>query len=134
MNPRGLRTATVLSALALAGGLTITPASANPAPAPPAPASALTCSEEQHPHSNKDGGHGWGTGSGGQTIIRTGPHARCSQKDEVPNGQRLNWHCWTRNDVGNKWTYLGIHGTNTYGWVWDGNLTGGGSDGAANRC
>ncbi|MGW6458982.1 SH3 domain-containing protein [Streptomyces sp. NPDC055078] len=127
MRKAGLRNVIALSTLALVSGLTIGPAAAAPA----SPMAPLDCT---HPHSNKDGGSGYGEDPDGSIHVRTGPHEYCAVVEVVSNNRLLYWHCWTENSAGNRWTHLRVAGTQINGWVVDSKLTGGGSNGANDRC
>lgn len=127
---RGNRFRALVALPTAALGIVLTTASAHSVPdssqGAEGPRSCLT-----HPRwSNKDGGSGYVKENG---VIRTGPHNYCDWTI-VGTDRKLFWHCWTKNEAGNKWTHVRVSGTNANGWVWDGNLTGGGSNGASDRC
>lgn len=66
------------------------------------------------------------TVSGG-AWIRNGPHDTCGLVGSTVPGDRLDYYCYTRNAAGNTWTLLRNTATGIVGWVYDGNLTDGGS-------
>ncbi|GLF92775.1 SH3 domain-containing protein [Streptomyces yaizuensis] len=110
---------------ALVAGSTAASASAAPdSSLPQTPSVALGCTN--HAHNNGDGAYGNSTVP--ELHLRSGPHSNCPIVGTVDRSSRLNWHCFTVNEVGNEWTFLGIHNTNIFGWVYNGNLTGSGSE------
>lgn len=98
-------------------------ASATLTAAPPASAGTAACT---HPSwSNKDDGSGFPRDS--SELLRTGPNSGCPAVADVPDSRRLYYHCYTVNSAGNTWTHARIDGTQINGWIWDGNLSDGGS-------
>ncbi|MGW3426144.1 SH3 domain-containing protein [Streptomyces phaeochromogenes] len=85
------------------------------------PSGTLTCSS--HSHSNLDSGGGETTST--STPRRSGPHSTCGSN---PVGSRaVDYHCYTVNESGNTWTYVTVRASGAQGWVYDANLTNGGS-------
>lgn len=102
------------------------------AAAPGNAAATVSCSGWAH--SNKDVGAGYSTGT---YALKAGPYAACSNNGQTYNGTYLYYHCYTRNDYGNTWTWARIAGTSTEGWFSDANLTlnpDGVTRGAVNHC
>ncbi|MEV7194501.1 hypothetical protein AB0N81_22220 [Streptomyces sp. NPDC093510] len=85
------------------------------------PNGAQNCSS----HSHRDLDPGGGETVSTQTLRRSGPHSNCGSN---PVGSRaVDYHCYTENESGNTWTYVTVRATGAKGWVWDENLTNGGS-------
>ncbi|TDC76932.1 SH3 domain-containing protein [Streptomyces hainanensis] len=113
--------ATAAATAALAGGLTAAPATAD------TNAAAVTC-------------NGWGTHTDvddwdevrwdiPRAYIRSGPYAECSSEYTLGSAALVDISCYVVNDYGRKWTYVVYHtqGYIFHGWVYDVNLTYGGS-------
>ncbi|MEU1601981.1 hypothetical protein [Micromonospora matsumotoense] len=80
----------------------------------------------QHSHTAKDNTEG--TVTKADTPLRlAGPYSDCPIVGYLQPGVRLVYHCYVLNDVGNTWTWVRKPGTETWGWVYDGNLANGGS-------
>ncbi|MFH8607017.1 SH3 domain-containing protein [Streptomyces sp. NPDC018029] len=107
----------------LAGG-SVTTAQAAPAGGEPpswTPSGVQSCSS----HSHRDIDPGGGETVSTQTLRRSGPHNTCGSNPV--HSTAVNYHCYTTNESGNTWTYLTVRSTGAEGWVYDGNLTNGGS-------
>jgi hypothetical protein len=63
----------------------------------------------------------------GGAYQHNGPHDRCAIVGWTYINDRLDYYCYTRNAAGNTWTLLRNTATNAVGWIYDGNLTDGGS-------
>ncbi|MER6397920.1 hypothetical protein OG618_35645 [Kitasatospora sp. NBC_01246] len=113
---------------ALAVGLTAVASLSFPAvSAAAAPSSsdlaAVTCGNANWPHSNLDPGSG--TISASSAPVRTGPYGACTLVGSYSQGVRVDYDCYSVNDYGNTWTY--VRGPAGSGWIYDANLSNGGS-------
>lgn len=55
--------------------------------------------------------------------LKVGPYASCGNVTSLSTGTRLYFHCDTINSYGNRWFYVRVGGTSTYGWMSYANLT-----------
>jgi hypothetical protein len=55
-------------------------------------------------------------------TLRSGPYAACSVVQGVPADVVLWEQCWYSNVYGNFWLYVRVADTDTYGWVWQGQV------------
>ncbi|MFK4070388.1 hypothetical protein [Streptomyces sp. NPDC029674] len=129
-----MRTRTWFAGLAagaalLAGGSVTTAQATAPAAdagigAPPgwSPDGVQSCSS----HSHRDIDPGGGQTVSTQTLRRSGPHNTCGSNPV--HSTAVDYHCYTVNESSNTWTYVTVRATGAKGWVYDGNLTNGGSD------
>ncbi len=85
------------------------------------PNGAENCSS--HSHSDLDSGGGETVST--QTLRRSGPHDTCGSN--AVGSKAVAYHCYTVNEAGNTWTYVTVRASDAKGWVYDGNLTNGGS-------
>lgn len=65
---------------------------------------------------NLDDGYGVMRGT---FNLKSGPYAggRCGTVTTVGAGRILYFHCWTRNDRGNRWVYARVKGSRAHGWM-----------------
>ena len=117
---RTTRAKALAVAAALAGGLAV---SAAPA------AHAVDCSTA------------WQDLTSGQNSlnqgapIKAGPHADCATRyTQSGTSSGVALHCWTKNTAGNIWWHVRHLGTDTRGWVYEGNLYYSIVRSDANRC
>lgn len=68
---------------------------------------------------------GWAKRNG--VPVYNGPRSTCTLVYTVDIGVRMDYHCYTFNTYGNTWTYMRFPDFGVFGWVWDGNLSNGGS-------
>ncbi|MFI1869503.1 hypothetical protein [Streptomyces jumonjinensis] len=85
------------------------------------PSGAANCSS----HSHRDIDPGGGNTVSANTLRRSGPHNTCGSNPVGSTG--VDYHCYTLNEDGNTWTWVTVRATGAQGWVYDGNLTNGGS-------
>ncbi|WAL99240.1 hypothetical protein [Streptomyces sp. Je 1-369] len=86
------------------------------------PSGTQSCSS----HSHRDVDPGGGQTVSTQTLRRSGPHNTCGSNQV--HSTAVDYHCYTFNESNNGWTYVTVRATGAQGWVYDGNLTNGGSN------
>jgi hypothetical protein len=66
-----------------------------------------------------------GEGAGiinGNYNLKSAPYAACSNVRSVNSNTTVYFWCWWVNDYGNKWWYVRVAGTSTYGWMVEGHI------------
>ncbi|MFI5530280.1 hypothetical protein ACIA8O_17230 [Kitasatospora sp. NPDC051853] len=91
--------------------------------APSSDLAAVTCGNAYWPHSNLDSGSG--TISVSSAPVRTGPYGACTAVGWYSQGVQVDYDCYSVNEYGNTWTY--VRGPAGSGWIYDANLSNGGS-------
>ncbi|WP_052851063.1 SH3 domain-containing protein [Streptomyces avicenniae] len=123
MTSRRAKLAAALLPLALAATALVTAPHATAATAGESAAAACP----QPKHSNKDAYSSEIIASLGSAPLRAGPSSDCPTVVRVYSGTRFQFHCFVYNSSGNSWTFVRLDGTQIYGWMYDGNIGGGGS-------
>ncbi|MFI1258253.1 SH3 domain-containing protein [Streptomyces netropsis] len=77
---------------------------------------------------------GKGTAKGATAKLRSGPSEDCFIRYEIGTDAVLYYHCRVKNSVGNKWTHVRVRNSTYEGWVYNGNLSDGGSVHPDNQC
>lgn len=107
--------------------LTAAPGHASVKPLTVGECNSCSCS-----HQNLDGRTGYLTAT---AVVRGGPEGACSYVSNEQNHPYMVYYCYVVNKYGNTWTYgrVSSGGGYIYGWVWDGHLSGDGSNKPCNE-